>query len=200
MKIFFAHIRSYIVRGLFAIIPLLLSYSAIRFLYVFIDQRFVGFFNKWFGFSIPGLGILLVIVVLYFIGLIASNVIGKQIFNVIEEITKRIPIIKSIYQLGRQLSQSLSPVDPEKQAFKRSILVDVHKTGVWTVGFVTGTCLDEKGQEYIRVFVPTVPNPTTGFVILVKPEQTMDPQWTVEETMKVIISGGIIGPEKVKNK
>ena len=193
MKKFLSHARSYILRGLLAVIPILLSALAIQFLYVVIDKRFVGFFNKIFGFSIPGLGILLVIVVLYFIGLITSNVIGKQIFNLIENITKRIPLIKSIYQVGRQLSDSLTPSD--KKSFKRSIFVDA--AGVWAIGFLTGNVVDHRGQEYFRVFLPTVPNPATGFVVVVKPEKTFDPKWSIEETMKVIISGGIIGPEKM---
>lgn len=193
MKRFLNHARSYILRGLLAIIPIVLSALAIQFLYVVIDKRFVGLFNSLMGFSIPGLGILLVIVALYFIGLIASNVIGKQIFNVIENITTRIPLIKYIYQLGRQFSDSLVPGG--KQSFKRSILVDVN--GTWAVAFLTGSVVGSDGKEYYRVFIPTTPTPASGFVAIVKPEKTIDPKWSIEETLKVIISGGIVGPEKI---
>ena len=198
MKYFFTHLRTYILRGLLAIIPIVLSALAIQFLYVVIDKRFVGLFNRWLGFSIPGLGILLVVVILYFIGLITSNVIGKQIFNLIERITQRIPIIKTTYQLGRQLSESFSL--SEKQAFQRVVLLEAHQKGVWTIGFVTGTILDKRdgsSEELLKVFVPTVPNPTSGFVFIVRSSQTIDPKMTVEEGIKIILSAGIIGPKEI---
>ncbi len=196
MKSFINHARIYILRGLLAIIPVLLSLLAIRFIYIIIDKRIVEYVDQRIGFKIYGLGIIIVLIILYFIGLIASNVIGKQFFNFIENITSRIPIIKTTYQVGKQVSQSLSM--PEKQIFKRVVFVDLPKNGILTAAFVTGSIVNKKNNEtLLKVFIPTVPNPTTGFLFFIKESQTISTDWTVEETMKTIISGGIIGPAEI---
>ena len=201
VKKFFKHARSYIFRGLLAVIPLLLSITAIQLLYVLIDKRVMVFLDKFIEVrQIPGLGILLVLICLYLIGLIVSNVVGKQIFHFIGRITERIPVIKAIYQVGKQLSESLS-ANEGKQAFKKAVLIDCLPGGVWTVAFITGTIKDENtGEELLRIFVPTVPNPTTGFIFLVKASQTIDPGWSVEEAVKMIVSAGIISPSQFKRQ
>ena len=198
MKTFFVTMRIYMFRGLLAIIPLVLSFLAVKFFYVAIDKRVVGWIHNLIGFSVPGLGLLLVVIFLCFLGFIASNVIGKQIFGVIEKITNRIPIIKTTYQVGKQLSLTLSL--PEKQVFKKVVLVKFLAPGIWTLGFVTGTVCDRahKNEMLFKVFIPTVPNPTSGWLILVKESEVRNPDLTVEEAMKAVISGGIIGFEEIK--
>ena len=198
MKRFAGHIRTYIFRGLFAIIPLALSGLAVQFLYLVVDKRAHEFLKRYIGFSIPGLGILLVLVLLYIIGIIASNVVGKQFFGLIENLTKRIPLVRTTYQIGKQLSMSLSL--PEKQLFQRVVLVEF-RPGIKTIGFVTGSIVKRDHNEtLLKIFVPTVPNPTTGFIFVVQESQAVDPGWTVEEGLKMIISGGIIGPEVIEKK
>ena len=194
LKQIFHDIKIYIFRGLLAVIPLALSFLAVRFFYEVIDRQVVG----WFGFNIPGLGILIVLVFLCALGVIASNVIGKKIFELIEEITKRIPVIKAIYQVGKQLSLTLSL--PGGRAFKKVVLVEFFQPGCWTVGFVTGTLIDrtERGENFLKVFIPQTPNPTSGWIIVVRESQTRDPGWSVEDAMKVVISGGILGAEEIR--
>jgi uncharacterized membrane protein len=198
MKQLFKHIRTYVFRGLLAVIPIALSVFAIQFLYVVIDRRVMRMISEFVGFSIPGLGILLVLAVLYVLGFVASNVLGKQIFGLIERLTKRIPLIRTTYQVGKQLANTLSL--PERQVFKRVVLVDYLKPGIWTVGFVTGTIIDRKHHDNVllKVFVPTPPNPTSGTMVVVRESETRDPGWTIEEAMKTVISGGIIGPTEIK--
>ena len=200
MKDFFKHIRIYIFRGLLAVIPVLLSFIAVNILYVVIDKRVMSALDHFVHVrQIPGLGILLVLLCLYFIGLIVSNVVGRQFFYIIEGVTNRIPVIKAIYKVGKQLSESLSVTDG-KQAFQKALLIDCNNSGVWTVAFVTGTIKDQStGEELLRMFVPTVPNPTTGFVFLVKSSQTIDPGWTVEEAVKMVVSAGIISPSHLSS-
>ena len=201
MKHFIIHMRSYILRGLLAVIPLLLCAGALQLLYVLIDKRVIGFLDNFIKLRyIPGLGVLLVLICLYFIGLVASNIIGRQFFKLIEGITHRIPLIKSIYAVGKQLSQSLSMGEKEKQAFKKAVLVNVNNQGFWSPGFVTGYIKDKgTGEELLVVFVPTVPNPTTGFVFVIKKSQVFDPGWSIEECLKVIVSAGIITPGEVRS-
>lgn len=194
-KDFVSHIKIYIFRGIIASIPLALSIAVIIFIYVFIDKRVAGVIYKTIGFAIPGLGIILALIFFYFLGLLASNVMGKRLFKVIENILSRIPIVKAIYQVGTQISSTLSL--PEKQIFKRVVLIDAFNSGVLAIGFVTGSIIQDNQEEILKIFIPSVPNPTTGFLLLANNNKVIDPKWTVEEGLKLVISGGIIGPTKV---
>lgn len=196
MKKIFTQTKIYIFRGLFASIPLGLSFFVLKFFYDVIDQKIMNFVDDFLGFRIPGLGILIFAVTLYLIGFLASNIIGKRLFDLIERVSERIPIVKTTYQVGKQISSTL--LLPEKQVFKRVVLVDYFRPGVWTIGFVTGTITDKKNNEkLLKVFIPTVPNPTSGMLIILKESQTIDPKWSVEQGMRTVISGGIIGPDEV---
>ncbi len=198
MKNVIKHLRLYIFRGMLAAIPLGLSYFVVRFFYIAIDRKVINLVDQFIGFRIPGLGILIVLMALYLAGLLASNIIGKRFFGLLERISDRIPLIKTTYQVGKQLSFTLSL--PEKEVFKRVVLTDYFRPGVWAIGFVTGTVLDNKTNEkLLKVFVPTVPNPTSGILVILKESQTVDPHWSIEEAMKLVISGGIIGPDQIGN-
>ena len=197
MRIFFQHFRNYVIRGFLAVIPVGISVLTIRFLYVVIDQRIMGIVNQWIGYRIPGLGILILLLALYFLGLIASNVLGKQAFNLLDRIFHRIPLVKIIYQGGKQLAAALSL--PERQVFKRAVLVNFPKPGIWSIGFVTGTVIDHaNGDETIlKLLIPTAPNPMSGFVMYVRESEVRETGWAVEEALRAVISIGIIGPEIV---
>ena len=198
MKNFIRHMKTYMVRGLLAIIPLVLSIFVIQILYINIDRRVVGLLDRTIGFSFPGLGIILSLASLYLLGLIASNIVGKKIFSLIGKVTERLPFIKTTYQVGKQLADSLSL--PEKQVFKRAVLVDYLKPGIWTIGFVTGQIIDRINNDEVllKVFVPTPPNPTSGTMVVVRESETRDPGWTIEEAIRAVVSGGIIGPTEIK--
>ncbi len=198
MKRFLAHARKYIFRGLLAIIPIALSYFAVQFLYVVVDRRLTNLVARVIGVRIPGLGFLVVLVAMYLLGLAASNVVGHQIFGLIERVTRRIPLIRTTYQVGKQLASTLSL--PEQQIFKRAVLVEYLKPGSWTLGFVTGTIIDHqhRDESLLKVFIPTPPNPTSGFMVMVREAQVRDPGWTIEEALKTVVSGGIIGPSEIR--
>lgn len=197
IKPVFNHFKKHVFRGLIALIPPALVIFVVHLLYVGIDRRANGVLERFFGFSIPGLGIILVVLILYLLGFIASNIIGRKMFALIEYVVRRIPLINTTYQVGKQLSTTLSL--PEKQVFKRAVLVEYLKPGIWTVGFVTGMIVDKSrnNETLLKVYIPTPPVPTSGTMVLVREVQTRDPGWTIEEAMKVVISGGIIGPDYV---
>lgn len=191
------HVKSYVFRGALALIPMGLTIFAIRIIYVFIDRRIMELIYQYIGYRIPGLGLLVVIMVLYFVGMVVSNVFGKKLLAVFDRIVGRIPLIKTTYLIGKQLAHTLSL--PEKQIFKKAVLVDYFRPGTWVIGFVVGEVKDEEtGRNLLRVFIPTVPNPTSGFLAIMESSQVKDPRWTVEEAMKIVISGGIIGPESIR--
>jgi uncharacterized membrane protein len=137
------------------------------------------------------------VLVLYLVGLIASNIVGRQFFRLIDRIVDRIPLIRTTQKIGRQLVDTL--LLPEKQVFKQAVLVPYLKPGIWTLGFVTGKLQDMQndGEVILKVFVPTPPTPFAGTMILVRESMTRDPGWTVEEALKMVISGGIISPPAI---
>ena len=163
----YRHTKSYIFKGLLALIPIALTVFTINILYVFIDKQIMDIIDTYTGFHIPGLGLLIFIVLLYLTGIIASNVIGRRMFALLETVTGRIPLLKTAYQVGKQLSGTLSL--PEKNIFKKAVLVDYFKPGAWVIGFVTGEIRDDRtGKNLLKIFIPTVPNPTSGFLVIIR--------------------------------
>ena len=199
MKHILLHISSCILRGVLAVIPLLLCFVAILLLHDLIDKQVLKFLAHFFDIrQIPGLGILLLLACLYLIGLIFGNVLGRQILKFIDNVADRIPVIKFIYGVGKQISDTLSVTDPEKQAFKKAVLVNVFNGQGWMLGFVTGTMKDLNGEEMLKVYVPAVPHPLTGLIFIVKQSQVLDCGWTVDEALKIIVSAGIISPAGIR--
>jgi len=195
MPRFFAHLRRFIIRGALALIPIALPAAAVYLLYDFIDRRIVVLVEHIFHISFPGLGIFLLLLVLYIVGLIVSNIFGRRILRGLEQLTERIPIIKAIYRMGKALSGTLAQ-SGDSQMFRRPVLVPYAAPNQWQVGFVTGAIRAQSdGEELLRVFVPTPPNPATGLVYIVRESNLRDPGWTAEEAMQCILSGGIIGPD-----
>jgi len=196
MRKLWLHVRRQIVRGFLASIPLIFSFLLIRFLYLAVDQRVARLIQSVLGFRIPGLGLMLVLLLFYLVGLAASHWTGRQVFRLIEMATTRLPLIKTIYSLGKKLAEALSL--PEQQAFQRVVLVEYFRPGVWTVAFVTGSIFDhQSSQRLLKLFIPTTPNPTSGFMALVPESQARFVSWSTEEAIKAVISGGIIGPEEI---
>lgn len=193
----FTHIRRFIVRGTLALIPIALPAFAVYLLYGFIDRRLLTLVERTFHITFPGLGIVLLLVILYLFGLLVSNIVGRSILEGLESLTERIPIINTAYRIGKQLSGTLAL--PEKQIFRRPILVPYAYQGIWQVGFVTGSVQSQAdGEVFLKVYVPTPPNPTSGFVFFLREADTRDPGWTVEEAMQCILSGGLIGAPTIK--
>lgn len=191
------HLQKFIFRGFLALLPIALSYFVLRFLYFAVDQRVARIIEKWIGFHIPGLGIILVLIILYLLGLAASNWAGRGFFGLIDRISARIPVIKTIYQLGKQIGTAVSLQD--KRAFKRVVLVEHFQSGVWSIAFVTGSVEDKKsGERLLKLFIPQSPNPTSGFMAIVTDSQVRELDWSVTEAMNAIISGGLTGPKDVE--
>jgi uncharacterized membrane protein len=195
MKNILEHLRKYFFQGLLAVIPLMICAVAVYLLYVLIDKKVMRFLDNFIEIrQIPGMGILLLFVFLCLIGMIVSNFFGKQLFKFIENISVRIPMINTIYGLGKQLTISL---DTKNHAFKKAVLVKFNGQELMMPGFVMGSMADKNTkEEMLFVYIPTVPTPMGGFLFTVKASQVVDPGWTVEECLKVIVSMGIIAPKE----
>jgi len=194
MKRIYPHFKKHILGGLLTLIPLGLSLFILKIVYDLIDRRVLDLFERVVGFRIPGLGILILLVLLYLVGLVTGNIVSRRLIGIFESVISRIPIIKTTYQIGKQLSSTLAL--PENNVFKRVVLLKYFRPDVWTIGFVTGTLRSEgDDRDLYRVFIPTVPNPTSGVIVILDETQIFDPGWSVEQAMRMVVSGGLIGPE-----
>lgn len=192
------NIRARILTGILVVVPLGLTVLVLRFFFNMVDGILQPALKTAFGRAMPGLGLLLTVILLYGIGLLASWVLGRRLIHWGESLLKRIPLVKNVYTAAKQVVETLSL--PKGQAFKRVVLIEFPRPGLWVVGFVTGEVYNSDGQKLIKLFIPTTPNPTSGYLELVPEDQVRETTLTVEEGIKMLVSGGIISPDKIDFK
>jgi uncharacterized membrane protein len=149
-----------------------------------------------FGFYIPGIGALLTLLVVFLTGLVAANIIGQRLFLFWEGVLSRIPVVKSIYYSVKQVSDTL--FSSKGEAFRKALLVEFPRKGCWTVAFLTGQpggeIADQMKDDCISIYVPTTPNPTSGYFLMVPRADVIELDMTVDEALKYIISMGVVAP------
>ena len=186
-------IRSKLFAGLATLLPLYLTFIVIRFLFESLEKM-SGPILKQFGLDIPGLGIILTIILIYVLGLIVTNFLGRKIFDIGESIVKRVPIVSMIYTTLKQITDTFTKGTTD--AFDGVVYIQYPRQGLWTMAFISGESKNEDGIPYFHLFVPTTPNPTSGFFLMIPQADSISTGMTVEEGLKTIISGGLLAPEK----
>ncbi len=196
-------LRRYLIAGLLVWIPLAITLWVLSLLVDLMDQSLLIVPARYrsdalLGFHLPGLGAVLTLAILLVTGAIAANFFGKRLLLVWEAVLGRIPIFRSIYGGVKQISDTL--FSPDGKAFRRAVLVRYPHAGAWTVALVTGTpeheVTDHLGREQISVFVPTTPNITAGFFLIVPRADTIALQMSVDQALKYIISMGVAEPPR----
>ena len=193
-------LQKYLITGIISIIPIALTYFIIEFLFILISGKgawIIELFlpENYIGGALQSiLGFILTIIFLYVLGLIVSNVLGKKIYKLFESILSKIPIVSRVYNSIKQITGALSGAN--SKAFQKVVLVEYPRKDLWTIAMVTGETMDNN-QLYYNIFVPTTPNPTSGYLLFIKASDTKDIDISVEEGLKIIVSGGMIGPEKL---
>jgi len=192
----YQQIRRRLVAGLLVVVPIWLTYAALRFIFVSLDGFFAPLAENLLGFPIPGLGFVLLLLFLYFIGMTATNILGRSVVQFWESILERIPLVRSIYQGAKQLIQTIS-ASKTLEGFKRVVLIEYPRRGLFTLAFVTNFVEDKPhGRRFAVVFIPTPPNPISGISIILPESDLMETNLTVEAGIKMIISGGLVTPEQ----
>jgi uncharacterized membrane protein len=201
-------LKKIFITGLAVIVPIGLTLYILFFLIGMLDSLLQIIPSNYqpealFGFSIPGLGVIVVFIMILFCGLVARSYFGSNIFNSAENMVQRIPFVGTIYQSIKQVSDSMFA--NRRTSFKKVVLVEFPRKGMYTVGFVTGTpgpeiqCRLE--QNCISVFLPTTPNPTSGYLVIVPENDLIQVDVSVEEALTYIISIGIVTTsERLKKK
>ena len=194
-------VRRYFVAGLLVWIPLGITLWVLKLLVDLMDQSLLLLpasmrSEALFGFHVPGMGIILTVAIVLATGAVALNFFGRKILGFGHDILTRIPIVRSIYGGVKQISDTL--FSPEGKAFRRAVLVRYPHAGTWTVALVTGAPEHEVaeilGREQIAVFVPTTPNITAGFFLVVPRSETIELEMSVDAALKYIISMGVAEP------
>lgn len=152
--------------------------------------------EQWLGFSLPGFGMVITVVVVLLTGALAANIIGQRFVHWWDSLLERIPIVSTIYKSVKQVSDTLLAQDGN--SFRRAVLVEFPSRGQWTVGFVVGTPAPRLSSslpaDSLAVYVPTAPNPTSGYTLIVPPSEVRDVDMSVDEALKFVISMGVVAP------
>jgi len=200
-------IQKYILTGIMSIIPISLTYWIIKTLFIFFSKpgksiislvfKVNDINNQWVLYLQYLLGFILTIIFLYFLGLIISNVLGKKLYKYFESLLNQIPVVNKIYKSIKQITATLSM--PNSKAFQKVVLIEYPRSGLWTICMVTGETKND-GELFYNIFVPTTPNPTSGYLLFINAKDTKELNLSVEEGLKIIISGGMVAPEDFLNK
>jgi uncharacterized membrane protein len=194
VKFIVNHLKGKFLAGLFVVIPVGITIFILKFLFNFTDGILSSYLDQLFSLTthqelhIPGLGIITGAVVIYLAGLLATNILGKQLLRFGDELLSRIPLVKSIYSSSKQLTKVFRE---GKTSYRRAVFVEWPRSGVMAVGFVTAE-VERNGERMVVVYVPTMPNPTSGFALFFREDEVFDSGMTVEEAVKFVVSGGAV--------
>ena len=195
--------KKYLITGLLIWLPLSITLWVIRFIVTTMD----GVFPAWLipeviqRQHIPGFGLLMAVLLVFFTGVLAANFIGERLVLWWELLLNRIPIVRSIYSSVKQVSDTI--LSPNGQAFRKAVLVQYPRQGMWTIAFLTGTpgpgVAEHLPGEHVSVYVPTTPNPTSGFFIMLPKADLVELDMSVDAALKYIVSMGVVAPGAVSN-
>lgn len=202
---FLRQLRGHFLTGVLIIVPLGITILILIWLFDTIDNILQPIIVAIAGHPIRGVGFGVILVLIYVVGLVTSNLVGKRLYYYIEQFFfYRIPVVKQLYQGIKQVLESFS--SSKRSEFLQVVMVEFPRKGIWSVGLVTNKVTDESGKKIFHVFIPHAPNPITGFVVMVKEEEIIYTKMTIEDAFKLIVSAGRYNPDdstfvtKMRNK
>ena len=199
-------LRNYLISGLLFWIPLILTIIVIKFFVEFINslvpQEYLPEVIFNLDTSIPGSGIILLFLIILITGILVTNILGRRLVALWEKLLNRIPGFNNIYNILKKVSDTV--LNTSSQSFKKAFLIQYPSKGIWVIAFQSGDYRGEAesiiGEETINLFVPTTPNPTSGFFILIPKKNAFELDISVEDAFKLVISAGVVTPNSVKIK
>ncbi|MGE5240769.1 MAG: DUF502 domain-containing protein [Bacteroidota bacterium] len=198
-------LRRYLVAGLLVWVPLGVTLLIVGFLVDLMDQTLLLLPESiqpenLLGYRIPGLGLVLTAVVVLVTGMIVTNLFGKQLITLGEQMVRRIPVVRSIYGAVKQVTESMFS---SGKSFRKVVLVEYPRKGMWSLAFQTANGAEEindkTGQEITNVFIPTTPNPTSGFFLMVPRAEVIELDMSIDDGLKMLLSVGVVVPARKKS-
>jgi uncharacterized membrane protein len=199
--------KKYFITGLLVLVPLFITLWVLHTLINTMDQSLLLLPMAWrpknlFGTEIPGIGALLTLLIIFFTGLVATNFFGRQLILLWESMLSRVPFVKSIYSSVKQVSDTL--FSDSGNAFRKALLIEYPRHGTWTIAFLTGKpggdVTNHLQGDYVSVYVPTTPNPTSGFFLMLPKKDVIELDMSVDAALKYIISMGTVAPQSAADK
>lgn len=196
-----AALRKWLFAGLLVIVPVAITIWVMEWMLSTLDQTLLILPVAWhpdklIGFHIPGFGVLLSLAILLVVGAVVSNFLGRKLMDWSDAMLGRIPVVRSIYSSVKQVSDTL--FSDGGSAFRKAVLVQWPRPEVWTIAFVTGTpggdVRNYLNDEYLSVYVPTTPNPTGGYFVMLKKSDCIELKMSVDDALKYIVSMGVVSP------
>lgn len=193
-------ISSYFIRGLIALLPLLVTIWLLWFMFSFLDSILGNIFAVFIGHPVPGLGFIVTIALVFVAGYFATHIFGAKLFQFGDELLYRIPIVKSVYAAAKQVNEVLFH-EKTAEEYRRACLIEYPRKGIWSIGFITSDAaaeIEAKAKEkMINVFIANTPTPATGFLIMVPAREVILLDMKIEDAFKYVISGGVLRPSEV---
>lgn len=193
--------RSYLLAGLVVWLPIIVTIAVVRFIVDLLDQSIAMLPKSYqpeqlIGMNLPGLGVLLSLLVLLVTGIVATNIFGQRLVSWSEAILDRIPLVRTIYNATKQMIQAIFATN--SQAFRKVLLVEYPRKGMWSIAFQTGSATSEVKEhadaDMVSIFIPTTPNPTSGFLMMLPKKDVVELSMTIDEALKFVISLGVMQP------
>ena len=195
-------LRGYLLAGVLVTAPLGVTVLLAWWIITFIDERITPLIpaqynpESYLPFSLPGLGLVVLVIFLTLIGALTAGFLGRWVIHTGERVLNRMPVIRSIYSAVKQIFETV--LAQQSNAFREAVLVEYPRRGIWAIGFITGTTKGEvqnlTEETTVNIFLPTTPNPTSGFLLFIPREDVIPLDMSVEEAVKMVISGGIVTP------
>ena len=194
-------LRKWLLSGLLVIVPLVITLGVLKWIIDTLDQTLWLLPNVWtdwlYAHNVRGLGVLFTLAILLIVGGIASNFVGKRLLGWGDQAVRRIPVVRSIYSSVKQVSDTL--FSESGNAFRKAVLVQWPRADVWTIAFVTGAPGGDvanylQGNEFVSVYVPTTPNPTGGYFVMLRKSDCIELRMSVDEALKYVVSMGVVAP------
>jgi uncharacterized membrane protein len=194
-------VRRYVIAGLLVWVPIVVTVLVVRFILDLMDQTLLLLPasvrpDALFGVHIPGLGLVLAVLLLIFTGMLVSNIIGRSLVGLWEDLMNRIPFVRALYSGVKSFSTTI--LSNQGNSFKKVLLIEYPRKGVWSVGFQTAGDLPlisaHTGEPQVCVFIPTTPNPTSGFIVMVPRSQAIELDMSIDAAMKMIVTLGVVVP------
>jgi len=194
-------LHRYLVAGLLVWVPLGITLLVVRLLVGWLDSTLLLLPEHYrpeslLGFHIPGLGVVLALLIVFTTGVLAANLFGRSLVSLWEHLLARIPLVRSVYSGAKQLAETM--FSEAGQSFRKVLLVEFPRKGLWTLAFQTGSGVGEAqrktGRDVINIYVPTTPNPTGGYFVMVPREDVIELEMSVDEGLKMLMSMGAVVP------
>ena len=195
MKEFLLKIRDLLITGFFVLLPIGITLWVVLSLLTFVNNLILPYIRIFIPIpDIPGIGVLTTLLLVLLTGLLAQNYVGKKLLELWDKLINKIPLVRAIYSATKQTLDSLFS---NKKNFKKTVLVEFPRKGMLSIAFVANE-LQINGENYFAVYVPTAPNPTSGYTIFVKENEVLHTDLTIDEATRIILSGGLVVKENIK--